>query len=350
MIGISAPVLETERAVREIIARPGLIPVDIDLEVNRLVWMDIGSVRLEESFFFVSTHRFLEQTPEPFKFSTGLDILDRSDLLTDGCHPSGFIYHLGRSGSTLLSKALSSVPTHLVVSEAPPQFFIWPLLSGGWRASVSKDEQNIRRFRNLTLALGRRRQNDYDAHFVKFTSYVVLSSDFIQAAFPDVPALFLYRQPAEVLVAMGRQGPGWRRFKNSDFGVAVSGMSRDQLATVGEMAFYAACLRQFMNAALRASTRGLTLANYDLLRRDKLSAFLAALQRPVKPGELQLMQSQFDYNAKDDGGKRRFVSDVVAKRQAVTLESETLLHSGLIELYQHLQNAPGNLIHQDHHS
>jgi hypothetical protein len=49
--------------------------------------------------------------------------------------------------------------------------------------------------------MGRQRTSEQKAYFVKFTSYNVLFIDFIKAAFPDVPCLFLYREPGEVLVS-----------------------------------------------------------------------------------------------------------------------------------------------------
>lgn len=343
MIGTNAPPVTADRAIREIHQRPGLIPVDINVDLNRLVWMDIEDTRLVESYFFRSTQRFLDKRQTPFRFSTDLEVLDRDDVLAENCYPSGFIYHLGRSGSTLLSRGLARVPAHLVISEAPPHFFIWPLLHGGWRPTIRQEEINLRRFRHLTLAMGRRRRPEYRFHFVKFTTYNVLFIDFIQAAFPDVPSLFLYRHPAEVLVAMGREGPGWRRLKNSEFGAVVAGGNVGELRQLGELSFYARCLGRFMAAALSASTRGLSVANYRLLQRDNLPAFLTALEHQVDARDLLLIQKQFDTYSKDDTDRLRFVPDAADKKRQITPEIEALVRPELIDLYRKLESAPTNL-------
>jgi len=343
MIGTSAPPLPNERAIQEIGDRPGLIPVNIDLDANRLVWMDMEDIRLEEGYFFLSTQRFLEQNPNAFKFSTGLELLDGDDFLTRGCYPTAFIYHMGRCGSTLLSKALSRVPAHLVISEAPPHYFVWPLLQGGWQRTIRPDERNIRRFRNLTLAMGRRRRDEYKAHFVKFTSYNVLFVDFIRAAFPDVPSLFLYRHPAEVLVSLLRQGTGWGPQKNSDFGAVVAGGTAGEVKKLSEAEFYARCLGRFMTAALEASAEDLSLANYRQLKRDTLPAFLTALQYQAEAEDLLLMQEQFDYYSKDESGQQRFVPDSAEKKKEITPEIEALVRPELLELYAKLEGAGSNL-------
>lgn len=344
MIGTSAPPFTTERALREIHDRPGLIPVDIDINAKRLVWMDIGDTRLVESYFFRSTQKFMEQMAEPFRFSTNLDVLDNDGLMTEGCYPTGFIYHMGRSGSTLLSKALSRVPANLVISEAPPHFFIWPLLQGSWQTTIPTNDRNIRRFRNLTLAMGRTRRDEYSAHYVKFTTYNILFIDFIRSAFPDVPALFLYRHPGEVMVAMVRESPGWSHLKNSDFGAAVSGCTINEVQNLSMPAFYAKCLARFMSAPLQASTEGLSLANYRLLRRDALAQFLVALHYQAESKDLLLMQEQFDYYSKDDAGQQRFVPDSTEKRREITPEIDALVRSALIEPYRKLENASSNLV------
>lgn len=45
MIGTSTRPFTTDRALQEIRDRSGLIPVDIDLNTSRLVWMDIEDTR-----------------------------------------------------------------------------------------------------------------------------------------------------------------------------------------------------------------------------------------------------------------------------------------------------------------
>jgi hypothetical protein len=343
MIGSSAPSLLVDEAIGEIGRRPGLIPVDVDPAAGRLVWMDIGDTSLTESYFFRSSQQFLEQTAEAFRFSTSIDVLDEASIVTDACYPSGFIYHMGRSGSTLLSKALSRVPGNLVISEAPPHFFVWPLLLNEWRSPKEGDRAALRRFRHLTLAMGRSRTRGYGAHFVKFTTYVVLFARFISSAFPEVPSLFLYRHPAEVLVAMAREGPGWRRLKDSDFGAFAAGCTVDEVKALSELAFYERCLFRFMRAALEANSQGMTLINYRLLVPDNLTLILSALNHQVEPKELAQMQEQFAYYSKDDTGQRRFVPDSTEKQAGITPEIALLVQRRLIPLYHELEGAENNL-------
>ena len=46
------------------------------------------------------------------------DLLDQA-AAEPGIDPTGFIFHLARCGSTLVSQMLAALPEHIVLSEAP---------------------------------------------------------------------------------------------------------------------------------------------------------------------------------------------------------------------------------------
>ena len=60
-------------------------------------------------------------------------------------------------------------------------------------ASSVKNPQTlvITTYKNLVLMMGRKREPDQRAYFIKFTTYNVLFIEFIKKVFPDVPCIFL---------------------------------------------------------------------------------------------------------------------------------------------------------------
>jgi hypothetical protein len=130
------------------------------------------------------------------------------DALVDGARdvpaamPSGLIFHMSRCGSTLVSEMLAAIPHHHVVSEPEPLDAVvqWACASGApWPRQVAA-------LRAIVAALGRRGSVP-DRFFVKLDSWHTRALPLFRAAFPDVPWLFLYREPVEVVASHQRQ-PG----------------------------------------------------------------------------------------------------------------------------------------------
>jgi hypothetical protein len=115
--------------------------------------------------------------------------------------PSGFIFHMSRCGSTLASQMLAALPGTISLSEPDPLDMVvqLPLVAQG----VSP-ELHIEAIRAMVAALGRDRSGDTDRYFIKLDSWHTLALPAFRQAFPDVPWIFLYRDPVEVLVSQER--------------------------------------------------------------------------------------------------------------------------------------------------
>ena len=185
------PHLTTSQLRLEIAARPGLIPTQLDATAGQAVWIDMNGYHCYEGAFHHSLAAYGAMSRStPQRFTSSLDFLSESALPERCIPPAGFIFHTGRCGSTLLAKALARSRAHLVFSEAGPHNQIWRALSG--------DRQTrIEMYRTLVLTMGRPRLSSYRAHIVKFTSFNIVNFPFIREAFPGVPALFLFRDPAQ---------------------------------------------------------------------------------------------------------------------------------------------------------
>ena len=107
---------------------------------------------------------------------------------------------MSRCGSTLIAQMLAALPQNIVISEAPP---IDGILRGRFRGAT--EEQKIAWLRGMLSALGQRRNGDERQFFVKFDSWHTFNLPLIRRAFPEVPWIFLYRDPLEVMVSQLKQ-------------------------------------------------------------------------------------------------------------------------------------------------
>lgn len=171
------------------LAPPGWLPARItEDEAPKLVWAHFGDARLTEGFFDdslrVAQQRPINQLLQPVTPLSGL--LGGAPATPP---PDGFIFHLSRCGSTLVAQMLAALPTALVLSEAPPI-----------DAAVRFGSAEL-----LRAVIGAYRRRGEARCFVKLDSWHSLSLPLFRAAFPDVPWIFLHRDPIEVMVSQIRR-------------------------------------------------------------------------------------------------------------------------------------------------
>jgi hypothetical protein len=165
-------------------------------------WCYLGQDRFVEPFFEATIRR---HTRTPFNLLsqpvTALDALAELGAADPGLPPTGFIFHMSRCGSTLAAQLLAALPQNIVISEAGP---IDAVLRANWYYPNITFAQRVAWLRALLSAYARPHHGEQ--HFyVKFDSWHTLELPLIQAAFPNVPWIFLYREPVQVLVSHQRQ-------------------------------------------------------------------------------------------------------------------------------------------------
>jgi hypothetical protein len=170
---------------------PDWLPIQVADGVD---WAHFAGAPTGPSFFANAARRALAR---PFnrllRCRTGLD--DFIDGAPDRARaPDGFIFHMSRCGSTLVARMLAALPGTALVAEAAPLDAIVRL---AWRADWP-EARRIAALRAMVGALGRRPSARF---VVKLNAWHALALPLFRAAFPDVPWLFLYRDPAEILAS-----------------------------------------------------------------------------------------------------------------------------------------------------
>jgi hypothetical protein len=154
------------------------------------------------------TDPFFEQTADRamrhpfnrvFARTTPLGVLQQlgSDELP--LAPDGFVFHMSRCGSTLVAQMLAALPASIVVSEAQPL----DAIVGLYRAGRLSEDDAVLTLRGALCALGRPRLGERRL-FVKFHASHILELPLFVRAFPEVPWVFLFREPRAVLTSQAQ--------------------------------------------------------------------------------------------------------------------------------------------------
>ncbi len=292
------------------------IPLRIYPKDSRLFvdWCHLRGLRLTDPFFDQTIERCLRH---PFSLlfrpQTPVEWLEPS-ALQPALSPRGFIFHLSRCGSTLLSQMLAALPRNVVLSEAGP---IDSVLRAHLRVPGITDAQRIDWLRGAVAALGRQRHAQEQHLFIKFDAWHVLELPLIQRAFPGVPWLFLYRDPVEIMAS--HQGHRGAHMLPGVLEPALLGLEPEHLKTLALQEYGARVLARLCEAALKAWRERLSpalLVHYRQLPELALEALPAHWGVELTTEERERMREAAQRDAKNP--VLPFEDDTAAKQRALT--------------------------------
>ena len=188
-------------------------------------WCHLGGLQFKDSFFEQTINQALRRPFSLlFRHQTPMEDLCELAVRRPGLPPTGFIFHMSRCGSTLVSQMFAALESSVVISEAPP---IDQVLRAQFQNVAVDESVRVRWLRGVIHALGQRRTGHERHYFVKFDSWHILQLPLIVKAFPQVPWIFIYRDPVEVMVSHYRQcgaqmmpgiiAPEWLGLKTANF-------------------------------------------------------------------------------------------------------------------------------------
>lgn len=289
-----------------------------------LAWCDFRDVPLQKPFFIHDVyHRaFL---PDPQFALTSLDLLLEAEQVLRGLRPNGFIFHMSSCGSTLLANMLRALPRNLSLGEPNVlgSLLAFGGLQGGGRAADL--------FRNGVNALGQRRLGIEENYVIKFSSATTIFLPIIIQAFPDVPSVFLYRDPVEVLVSnMKVPTQVWV------FDSEVTGLDSRVMTEVNSaVENCAVALQHSIEAFLSHSTGNHLIANYSQISPRLLERIIEFFGISVTSSELDRMLSVGKHHAHRP--EVEFDPDMNQKREAASPKVREVAQKYLRELYERLE-------------
>jgi hypothetical protein len=287
-------------------------------------WCHLGDLRFTDPFFAQTVAAAMAHPFNLlFRCTSALDALPIPQ--TPELRPAGFIFHMSRCGSTLVTQMLAALACNVVLSEPKP---IDQILRTPSRRPAIESERLVLWLRALTAALGRRRGAAERDLFIKFEGWHTLLLPLIRRAFPQVPWIFLYRDPLEVLVPMTEQFP-------ADIEPALFGLSWPQAQAMSTAAYCALVLEYICRAAIAQHGDGGLLIEYGELPEAACGPMLDHFGLRYAPDELARMRQTARFDAKQP--KALFTPDAAEKRRAASAEIVELASTRLAPLYRELE-------------
>lgn len=249
---ITVGLLESVRSPQRAIPTPGWLPAYVNTRAGTVAWLDCALDDLPEPFAKQSFDRIKANSPASAFRVTPLADLEKAvpEGPAQELQPAGFIFHVSRCGSTLLSNCLKQVAGTRVLSEPQP---VSALLQ--WAAEAKETEAEaeyrLRILKAAVEAYGRFPGQDKRFLF-KLTSWNILHFHIFRRLWPETPCVVVVRDPLEVGVSCMETPPGWMNRRKQS---VTSKISRES--------FCARMLGRFYTIAKEAAALGALVVQYE---------------------------------------------------------------------------------------
>ena len=293
-------------------------------------WLHLGETRFTKPFFNDTIFQLMGR-PFNVLFRHQIAIERLPDLVGDDVvAPTGFIFHMSRCGSTLVSQMLASLDSNIVISEAPPiDSIVSSNRNAGDRAEIAQQ------LKSMISIFGRRRHLEERNYFVKFDAWNILDIAFVRQVFPDVPWIFLYRRPVEVIVSQMRQRGS--HMVPGAMEQLLPEMSLAEALQIPAEEYCAKIIAKFCEAAFenRFDEKGL-LVNYTQLPEAVTGVIAKHFHLSFSPDELDQMNVTTQFDAKTP--QLSFEPDGERKRSEATEAAREAAATWIEPLYQKLES------------
>jgi hypothetical protein len=315
----------------------GWMPIDAVIVDGRpgLSWMNMTGVDLTEPFFQQTVDRWKSEHPEREELFTEFDRLIQVEQSFDSIAPTGFIFHSSRCGSTLLANACRAISGAIVLSEPPA---VDKLIA---RFTTDVEEHAVKEMlysiclRGVVRALGQRRSGQERHLFIKFACCSVSQIERIQRIWPNVPWVFLYRDPVETVVSNMQNRPAWLEDQDHRVLASLIGVASEAIADMSAEELCARSIGSFYSIAHRVANDRALLLNYNQLSLAEIVLNFFGV-RPAA-AEMETIAKQSQTYSKAASGERVFIADAVAKQQAATDVIRQVAEQWANEPYQLLE-------------
>jgi hypothetical protein len=296
-------------------ARTEYVPVSFFARDGRLrlQWLRGAPSEFHDPFFAQTEERLVRRALADVMVETGIDALEERGGPTPCATPAGFVFHASHCGSTLLSNMLAQIPDHLALSEPDA---ISSLL-GQERPHDAASCAAV--LRSTLRAFGAWAAVSASRYFIKFFSQTTCDIDVIRQAAPDVPEIFVYRDPLEVLVgSLRRPTQSWIWLRKH------TGLPLREAVERPVAELVARGIGGVMQVMAERATDATLLLNYNEIGPDTPRVVLEHLDLPVSEPTVAAMTAVLSYDAKDPRRTSTFRQDSAIKRALATPSTRAL--------------------------
>ncbi len=309
-------------------------PVEIDVSPKTPVvkWRDLKTVEFLEPFFSQTVRRVRDEDPEG-EISSGIESILQLEKHVDCVEPTGFIFHVSRCGSTLISNAMRTLQNSIVISES------YPIAATSWLLFDSKTSNGKHElFRSLLLRAlvrlyGQKVKGTESRYFVKFSPLETMQLEYIRRIWPDVPWLFVIRHPVEVIVSNLRKNANWLktdgRLEEAAMGL---GCEVSELESMSREEYYAKMIGRICRIAVENAGKNSWFIDYADLNVQTLREIVRFFGIDPFPSELATIQTAASSYSKDLN-RGTFVPDSEEKLREASPSVRNLSERWAMESY-----------------
>ena len=311
----------------------GWVPIRIYPQGPELMvdWCYVGDETFIDPFFSVTIESLLQ---EPFhvlfRQQTPIAVLEELYLSHPGMNPTGLIFHMTQCGSTTITQAFASVG-NLVLSEAEP---LEMLLNRGPMTPNISDEQLVCWLRSMVSALGQRRTGAEKHYFIKFNAFPIARLPVLQRAFPEVPWIFVYRDPIEVLASLDLL-PGC--MVRGAIRPDAVGMDAASFSNMSQDEYLVRLLAHYCKCGLRWHGSSGRLVNFRELPNAIWTSIARHFNVEFTGEELVAMQRRVSFNSKRP--QEKYSDDSESKRRMGAPRWRELATKWIGPVYEQLESA-----------
>lgn len=316
----------------------GWMPVDAVVVNGRpgLAWLDMADAQLTEPFFQQTVDRLRAEHPEREERFTEFDTLIQLEKTFDSVAPTGFIFHSSRCGSTLLANACRALTNTIVLSEPPA---VDKLVA---RFITDSDEHGTKEklysifLRCVVNALAQRRTGQERHLFIKFACCSVSQIERIRRLWPNVPCVFLYRDPVETIVSNMQNRPAWLLDRDRRVLASIIRCAPCTIANLSAEELCARSIASFYSTAHAVANDHTLLLNYSQLSLAEISNALQFFGVSLAATEMETIARQSQTYSKATEA-RAFAADSEAKQHAASVLIRQAAEKWAAEPYQLLE-------------
>ena len=272
-----------------------------------------GQIKLPEEDELLARPVHFDENDERIVF-TPLEefIRQNSDISLEG--KLGFIFHMSRCGSTLVSQMLAANNRFFVLSEPT-------IINAILDPALDIPDEIRKHLLEATMkSLAACMPGGSELMFIKFRSWNTLFLETILRSFPNTPWIFVHRQGTEVLQSVLQKPPGWLRSKHrySSYFSQILNIPQSNIEQMDEEEYAVRLLAAFCDAAYRYRSPLSVFLEYPDIK-DKLVTIIEKLWHiKLNKDEVDGILKTTRIYSKDTGKNVEFKSDSETKQSMAT--------------------------------
>ncbi len=298
-------------------------PCEYQVKDQTIRWCLLPEKMVHRPFFddavsVVNRRNLVNSVLQP---KTSLHDLVNSSLPITQRNPNGFIFHLSRCGSTLISNAFAASGDCGVISESSVLREI--LLDDRLDTDIQ-----INALQKL-ITLQSRCYGEEGHLVIKLNAWDIKFFSLIKKAYPEVPVTFIIREPETILLSHNRSSGIHMVPNNSRVSALFSGVTETDLHRY-RISVLEILMGQMLDALKQSHDSKVMVIDYSQITSDKIKQLATHFNMPMNDEQLESVRQDMKRYSKEPD--RSYQGDHYS--QQLTVDTKQQIENCLTPLYK----------------